>query len=136
MEFVTVNPNPKRRSVGDCVVRAICVATGKDWDDVYIDLMLKGFDVKDFPTANYIWGAYLKELGFKKGIVEDTCPDCYTVEDFIKDNPQGTFILGTGTHSACVKDGMLYDTWNSLGESPIYYFRKSDGGNRDDGEHE
>lgn len=124
MDFITFNPNPKHKSVGDCVIRAICVATDKEWDDVFIELMLKGYDMKDIPTANYVWGAYLHDLGFKREIIDNTCPDCYTIKDFITDNPAGTFVLGTGTHAATVKDGKLYDTWDSSNEVPIYYWRK------------
>lgn len=126
MSFITVNPNPKRKSVGDCVIRAISIATDKDWDEVFLELMLKAFDMKDMPTSNYVWGSYLTDLGFTREIIPNTCPDCYTIRDFIEDNPSGTFVLGTGTHAATVKSGKLYDAWDSLGESPIYYFRKGE----------
>lgn len=126
MGFITINPNPKRKTVGDCVIRAICVATDKEWDEVFMELMLKGFDMKDIPTANYVWGSYLHDLGFTRETIKDTCPDCYTINDFITDNPEGTFVLGTGTHAATVKDGQLYDSWNSLNEVPIYYWKKKE----------
>lgn len=129
MTYITVNPNPRRKSVGDCVIRAISVATDKDWDEVFFELMLKGYEMKDIPTANNIWGAYLRDLGFKKEPIKDTCPDCYTVKDFVKDNPNGTFVLGTGSHAVTVKDGQYYDAWDSGDEVPIYYFRKDNGGN-------
>lgn len=29
------NPNPAGKRVGDCVIRAICKATGKDWTTVF-----------------------------------------------------------------------------------------------------
>lgn len=124
MSYITVNPNPKRKTVGDCVIRAICIATDKEWDDVYLELMLKGYDMKDIPTANYIWGSYLHDLGFTKGIIKDTCPDCYTIKDFIADNPLGTFVLGTGTHAVTVKDGQLYDSYDSSSMVPVYYWKK------------
>ena len=124
MSFITVNPNPKRKSVCDCVIRAISVATDKDWDEVYLELMLKGFDMKDIPTANYVWGSYLRDLGFTREIIKDTCPDCYTINDFIADNPTGTFVLGTGTHAACVKDGQLFDSYDSSSMVPVYYWKK------------
>lgn len=37
------NPNPYGKYVGDCVVRAISIATGDDWDYVYLALALQGF---------------------------------------------------------------------------------------------
>ena len=121
MSYITVNPNPKRKSVGDCVVRALCVATDQDWDTVFLALCVKGYIEKDMPSSNEIWGSYLRENGFTRGIIPNTCPDCYTVNDFIKDHPTGTFVLGTGTHAIAVKEGQYYDTGDS-GDEPIFYF--------------
>jgi len=33
--FVYFNPNPDKRLVGDCVVRAICKLTDQDWDTIF-----------------------------------------------------------------------------------------------------
>ena len=33
--WIRLNANPANRNVGDCVVRAIAVATGRPWTDVY-----------------------------------------------------------------------------------------------------
>ena len=36
------NPNPvKDKRTGDCVVRAICKATGFDWETVFAGLMIQ-----------------------------------------------------------------------------------------------
>ena len=40
---VYFNPNPMKHEVGDCTVRACCVATGKSWDEVYRALCDIGF---------------------------------------------------------------------------------------------
>jgi hypothetical protein len=40
--FIFYNPNPKRKLVDDCVVRAICKVTGKTWHDVYYELTDEG----------------------------------------------------------------------------------------------
>ena len=123
--YSELNINPEKRLVGDCVVRAIGVVTDKDWDDVYLDLALqKGFVMKQMPSENNVWGSYLHDLGFKRHVIEDTCPDCYTVRDFCIDNPVGTFLLATGSHVIAIVDGDYYDTWDSGDEVPIYYWRK------------
>ena len=124
MGYVNTNPNPMRKSVGDCVIRAICMATGKDWDSVYLELMLKGYDMKDMPSSNNVWGSYLRELGYTKEVIPDSCPDCYTVADFIKDYPNGTYVLGTGTHAIAVKDGKFFDSFDSSDEIPVYFWKK------------
>ena len=126
MGFITINPNPKRKSVGDCVIRAICVATDKEWDEVFLELMLKAFDMKDMPMANNVWGSYLTDLGFTREIIPNTCPECCTVKYFLVNYPQGAFVVGTGTHAVAVKDGQYYDTWDSGDEVPLYYFKKEE----------
>lgn len=124
MSFVEYNPNPLKKLTGDCVVRAICMAEDKDWDDAYIRLVMKGFAMKEIPMANNVWGSLLKDLGYTRHVIPDTCPDCYTIQDFCEEHPQGIYILGTGTHAVAVADGSYYDTWDSGEEVPINYWTK------------
>ncbi len=58
--------------------------------------------------------------------VPDTCPHCYTIRDFAYDHPFGTYLVGTGKHVVTIIDGNYYDTWDSGGEIPIYYWKKGD----------
>lgn len=124
MSFVNYNPNPTRKLVGDCVIRAISKATGKSWEDVYLDIMVLGFNMHDMPSSNDVWGNYLINNGFRRYVIPDTCPYCYTVEQFCEDNPDLTGILATGTHVIAVSNGDYFDTWDSGNEVPIYYWRK------------
>ena len=124
MSYITMNPNPLHKRTGDCVIRAICIAEDKEWDDVFMELMMKSYIMKEMPTQNNVWGSYLKDIGYKRYLVSDDCPECFTISDFAQENPKGTFILSTGTHATVVKDGQLMDTWDSSSEIPIYYFKK------------
>ena len=124
--FVKDNPNPNGNRVGDCVIRAISIATGRNWEQVYIDLAIKGFVMGDMPSSNSVWGAYLHDEGYDKYVVPNTCPDCYTVRDFASEYPMGTYILGTGTHVVTVKNGDYYDSWDSGDEYPIYYWQRKE----------
>ena len=117
------NPNPKSKNVGDCTVRAISRATGRDWESVYAALTGLGFIMADMPSANHVWGAYLRSQGFKRHIV-DAESDTYTVEDFAADHPKGTFVLALQGHVVCVENGMYYDTWDSGKEIPLYYWER------------
>ena len=123
MPWIEYNPNPYARRVGDCVIRAICKATGKEWEAVFVELCLQGFMIGDLPSSNAVWSAYLRHKGFKRQTIEN-CPDCYTVEDFCQDHPKGVYVIGTGSHAVCVCDGYAFDAWDSLGETPVYYFEK------------
>lgn len=58
--FVRYNPNPAGKNVGDCPVRAICKATGQGWHETYVQLCMQGLALADMPSANNVWGAYLK----------------------------------------------------------------------------
>lgn len=98
MSYIPYNPNPNGNYVGDCVVRAISKVTEQDWDGTYINLALAGFALKDMPSANHVWGVFLRDRGFKRVSLPDTCPECYSVSEFCEDNPHGRFALATGTH--------------------------------------
>lgn len=118
------NPNPVGNRVGDCTVRAICKATGREWNDIYINLCVHGLFNGDMPSANSVWGAFLRSQGFKRHIIPDTCPDCYSVAQFAEEHPQGIYILALSGHVVTVVDGHYYDSWDSGSEVPVYYWIK------------
>lgn len=121
--WIRVNPNPRRKRVSDCVIRAIAIATGQSWRQVYAALCLVGWNEADMPSSNATWGLYLYLLGFDPFILPDACPQCVTVRAFCRYFPRGTFIIGTGSHAVCVIDGDYFDTWDSGVTVPAYFFR-------------
>lgn len=124
--FIYYNPNPTGRAVGDCAVRAVAKALGTDWETAYAELAANGYAMGDMPSSNSVWGATLRQHGFYRKNIENTCPDCYTAEDFFRDHPQGVYVLGFGTHTATVVNGNLYDSWDSSQEIPQYYWYRKD----------
>lgn len=127
-EYSRFNPNPYGKSVGDCAVRAVAKALGKTWEEAYIGLALEGLLRGDLPNADSVWGPYLREHGFCKHLIPDECHDGYTVANFAADHPRGTYILSMpGRHVLCVQDGHWYDSWDSGGEVPVYYWAKKEG---------
>ena len=124
--WIKYNANPENRQVGDCTIRAISKALGQDWDKTYSGIALEGFRLCDMPSANHVWGAYLKSKGFTRNIIPDSCPEFYTVNDFCRDNPEGIYILALSGHVVCVIDGHYYDSWDSGNEIPIYYWTRKD----------
>lgn len=124
--YVFFNPNPRGALVGDCVIRAISKLTGRGWEETYLDVAIQGFMMKDMPTSNNVWGAFLRSKGYSQHVLPNTCPDCYTVKDFCNDFPNGKFMLATGSHVIAVEDGNYYDSWDSGSETPIYFWRKGE----------
>lgn len=125
MGYAYYNPNPCKKSVGDCTVRAISKALGLTWEQTYVGLALEGFLRGDLPNADSVWGPYLKAHGFTRRMLPDSCPDGYSVADFARDNPRDVYILSMpGRHVVCVENGKWWDSWDSGGECPVYYWIK------------
>lgn len=121
-------PNPNHdKVVGDCTIRAMTKALDMSWDDVYVDVCAYGYDLKDMPSANHVWGKYLRNKGFHKHHIDDYGENIYTVEDFCRDHPTGTYLLAIDGHLVCVKDGFYYDAWDSGQEIPVYYWERKEG---------
>lgn len=118
------NVNPTGKRVGDCTVRAIAYVTGQDWHNAYMGMVVEGYMSYDMPSANHTWGAYLRSKGFKRQMIPDEYPDCYTVSDFCRDHPKGMYLLALSGHVVAVHDGDHFDTWDSGGEPVLFYWYK------------
>ena len=120
--WIKYNANPVANNVEDCAIRAVALALNVSWDDAFdmVARMAKNMGV--MPHNNAAWGAVLRQHGFQRAVIPNTCPDCYTAEDFCRDNPEGVYVLGFGTHTATAIDGKLYDTWDSSMEIPQYFW--------------
>ena len=124
--WIYANPNPCRREEPDCVVRAIALATNQTWDEVHWDLCVLSHIKCTMPSVNWLWELYLKERGFEKFLLPETCPECVTVREFAKRYPTGIYVIGTGNHAICIRNGNWMDTWDSAEETPTYFYRKKE----------
>ena len=120
------NPNPAGRVVGDCSIRALAKALGVTWEEAYARAASNGFQMGDMPSSDSVWGSVLRQAGFSRSAIPNTCPDCYTIGKFADDHPKGLFVVGTGRHVATISDGNVYDSWDSREEIPIYYWSKEE----------
>lgn len=111
----------KATHVSDCVTRAICNATGKDYKEVYNRLnelakreRRKGTSRSSARNGVFkeTWKKYLKELGW---IHHSTCSigSRKNKVKFVDGAlPQGTLIVQLSKHLTCLKDGVIYDTYD------------------------
>lgn len=124
--WVYYNPNPKDRRTIDCTVRALTKALNVDWDTAFLMLSAKAFDLKLMSVSNATWGAVLRDHGFVREAIPNTCPECYTADEFCDDHPKGIYVLAFDSHVAVAEDGMLYDSWDSGAEIPQFYWQKKE----------
>lgn len=133
--FIQYNDNPFGLNVGDCVIRAISTAMSYNWFMVHDELCFLSRKMADMPSSNRVWKEYLYSKGYKEYQVQNTCPECMTVERFTRQHNRGRYILSTceytkandkivvtGTHVVAVIDGNYYDTWDSGADVPLSYF--------------
>lgn len=126
MAYIEFNNNPVGRRVGDCSVRAVSKALNMGWESAYIALTMNGLSMGDMPSSDSVWGATLRQHGFHRKAIADNKPVYYTVEDFCRDHPKGTYVLALGGHVVTVDSGNLYDAWDSSKETVQYYWTKED----------
>ena len=124
--FVELNVNPLERRVGDCAIRAVALALDTDWETAFKLITTAAYRMADMPSADAVWGAVLRQNGFYRAAIPNSCPDCYTAEDFCRDHPKGVYVLAFGGHVATVIDGRLFDTWDSSNLCPQFYFYRRD----------
>ena len=120
MSYVNYNANPISRRGDDCTVRAISKVLGKSWEVIYMDLCVEGLLKYDVPSANHVWGAYLRKKGYRREVCAEDC----TVADFASQHAKGRYILALYSHVVALIDGDYYDTWDSGEQLVKYYWQK------------
>ena len=121
--WIRCNPNPLGKETGDCVIRAIAIATDQSWRETYRDLCRLGEIQGDLPNSNAVWGSYLRGKGARQFLLPESCPDCITVQAFAERYPDGVYVIRTGTHAVAVISGDWYDSWNSASATPTVFWK-------------
>lgn len=123
--FEYYNPNPLKKKTGDCVVRALCKATGLDWDTIYRELCDIGFKLKVMPNDDKCWAQFLTAHGFTyKSLTPEKGSKRQTVAGFAKEHTGGACVLRVAHHLVTCIDGVYYDL-NDFGGHCVYgYWKK------------
>lgn len=123
------NVNPKDKTTGDCVIRAIAKALNKSWEDVYTELCELGLKLKEMPNSRRVYEKYLEQAGFIRcNQPRRENNKRYTVREFIDELSYlgRTYIIHPGLHHlSCIIDGQVVDTWDCSQEClGIYWVKK------------
>lgn len=122
--FIKYNENPCDKRTIDCTVRALSTLLDEEWDLVYVQLCVLGYDRCDMPSSKAVVNDFLHGRGFRRFMCPDLYPECQTVEDFCNEHPVGIYLLATDSHVVAVINGNYIDTWDSGREIPIFYWQK------------
>ena len=133
--FEYYNPNPtfnaakhrhRRWNRGDCSVRAVCKALNINWHDAYRMLCDAGESMGEMPDTKLAVDIVLRNNGFKvvklprpqrgecRPRVGELADITYDSDDVIVCNCRG--------HIVCVRDGTVWDTWNSSDSAVFTYW--------------
>lgn len=125
----------KADRVGDCVTRAICNATGKDYKEVYNRLRQlekelkvgkreKQGSVRDGTRKKVLKYYIEKELGWIRYSANRSNGESMSLTE--ESLPNGILIVSISKHLTCVKDKVIYDTYNCS-----HKYRNEDGTYKD-----
>ena len=108
-DYIYLNVNPDQRNINDCVTRAIHLATSIPYPRVRKML---------FHTSRLLGCEKLCVMCYKF-LIEDVlkakrvnCDGMYPA-DFAELHPQGNYLLRMNGHIVCLKDGKIYDSFDS-----------------------
>lgn len=111
-EFVYYNRNPEGETIGDCVIRAISLASDMDYYEVEHKLYLLSelLECDKFCICCY---RYLLDDVFKYPTVD---AEGYSLEQFAKLHPYGKYIVRMDGHLSTIIDGVCYDIFDCTHE--------------------
>ena len=113
MKYIKSNPHPTGKKIGDCVVRALSMATNRKWIDTYNDLCFLGREIKDMPNSKRVYSEYLDRMGWTKNkMPKHPNGRRMKLSEFADQNPQLTFVASVVNHLTLVEQGTLLDTWD------------------------
>ena len=129
MSYKYYQPNKKdlKDKYGDCVTRALCKVTGKEWLEVFNGLVPFAQEIQTMPNDKACYEAYLKANGFTyTGISNKKGSKRPTVASFARGHKNGSYVAVVANHLVAVADGNYYDTWDSGYKSLYGYWEKQE----------
>jgi len=104
----------KKDRTNDCSIRAIAHALDKDYMEVMKEIFSLAIEMVRMPNDDLVVETYMNQLGYKrhKTLTQRNGDklSLYCVEKF--PHKTGVYLIRVSKHWTCVKEGVLYDTWN------------------------
>lgn len=128
--FEKRNVNPKNRKTGDCVIRALTVATGKPYEEVYKELFDISLKTGYILNEKRVEDKLLEKYGFVKhkqprksdgrkftiGEIDGLVSGLYF------SNPAPVVVIRCAHHLTVVVGDRLVDTWDCRGKCISNYY--------------
>lgn len=125
--FHYYNNNPKNRTTGDCVIRAISLATDTPYTQVLREMCELSCKTGYSIGSSQLEKKYLEARGWEK----QKQPRMYdgrkiTGCQWLTTAGKETMIVSIGAqHLSCIKDGKFWDIWDCSGNCVgVYYVKK------------
>ena len=109
----------KSDRVGDCVIRALAIATGEDYKSVRDELWDISKQNGDMPNGRATTDAFLLKRNFiKEKKIKGYCLGQYPVSN------TSTYVVYLANHLACLDKGTVKDLWDCRHKYPYVTWRK------------
>tara|TARA_R110000782_G_C14472014_1_gene374822 strand:- start:73 stop:462 length:390 start_codon:yes stop_codon:yes gene_type:complete len=109
----------KKDRVGDCVVRALAIATKEDYQNVRNELWKISQKNGDMPNGKLTTNEFLINKGFiKEKKIKGYCLGQYPVSE------KEVYIVNLANHMVCLDQGLVRDTWDCRRKYPYNTWRK------------
>lgn len=115
----------KAMGVSDCACRALAISTNKDYKESYdlCNKYIRGRDTVRNGMSPQAIKVMMKALGYRRVNCENRNVH---ISDMAK--KKGTFYILIKGHALCMRDGIIYDTWNSGKKNPkVHFYYRTEG---------
>lgn len=111
--YIYRNLNPKGKKVGDCVIRAVALATGIEYRKVFFELCKLADQLCDMPNSTDVFGKYLVDHGFTKAVYKvPKGSKRDTVESLVAKHKKDILVIRVAGHTTCGYHGNIVDIWD------------------------
>lgn len=127
-----VNVNPKNKFGGDCVIRAIALATGQSWEQTVREMTELGIKMGYVLNDDHVYSKYLLSKGFVQcNEPRDVCNKKMSIKEWLNEeqiyegNQRGTIVANVGSHHVTsIVDGRVHDIWDCSRKTMHKYWWK------------